>query len=125
MEPQPEMPDEVQLAQHDQDLDQQLASLVRHSRRFVWMTIALLGALVLALTGAVVWLVIANQNSVIRDHRQIMSNQRSADQRWCATLRLLTGVPVSPPAKHVSDSSREQYQLYEDFLVLREEFGCK
>jgi len=58
----------------------------------------------------------------------IWSNQRqvtSASQQWCTTLNLLTRTPVPKPADPKSNPSRETaYELYADFLSLRQQFGC-
>jgi len=50
--------------------------------------------------------------------------QRS-DQDWCATLDLLTKVPVPKPTAPKQNPSRVgQYQLYLDFLSLKHRKGC-
>jgi hypothetical protein len=48
-----------------------------------------------------------------------------SQQQWCSTLDLLTSVPENPPADPSANPSRVgQYQLYEDFVKIREGFGC-
>lgn len=124
---QPEVPHEqteAELHTRDTDLDAQLSDLVRNSRRYLWMTIAFLGVMVLALTGAVVWLVIVNNNNVARNEQEIVHNQQLSDHRWCSTMDLLTAKAV-PPADPKTDPSRAAtYELYVDFVRLKDEFGC-
>jgi len=48
-----------------------------------------------------------------------------SQRQWCETLTLITSVPVPAPADPAANPSREgQYRLYEDFLHVRQEFGC-
>lgn len=55
----------------------------------------------------------------------IWVNQRSQHQ-WCTTLTLITQRPVRKPAHPAQNESREQsWLLYQDFLRLKSEFGCK
>lgn len=50
----------------------------------------------------------------------------SANRRWCATLMLLTAQPVGKPADPKANPSRVgQYELYADFVRLKQEFGCR
>lgn len=119
-------PTQPQLVARDTDLDAQLTSLVHHSRRYIYLVLALMGVLVLLLTGTVVWLVVDTNGAASRNAAQIAQNQQASDRRWCATLRLLTSNPVSPPANAAANPSREaSYLLYVDFLQLRSDFGCK
>lgn len=57
----------------------------------------------------------------------VWSQQHShdADLRWCQVLVLLTGAREQPPADPAKNPSRvAQYKLYEDFVTLKDEFGC-
>ena len=106
-------------------LDRQLANMVHHSRRYIYAILALEGLLVLVLTGVVAWLVILNNGSVTANARQIQHNQQASDRRWCGTMNLLTANPVTRPADPAANPSREaSYQLYIDFLTLKQDFGC-
>lgn len=45
---------------------------------------------------------------------------------WCDTLNLLTSKPIAKPTAPGANPSREgQYQLYQNFVKLRTDFGCK
>ncbi len=56
---------------------------------------------------------------------RIAANQRASDLRWCAVIRLITASPVPKPPRPAANPSREgQYELYEDFLTLKRQFGC-
>lgn len=47
------------------------------------------------------------------------------NSQWCDTLRLLTSHPVPKPANPSANPSRvADYQLYQDFLILKHRFGC-
>ena len=47
------------------------------------------------------------------------------NQRWCATLQLLTAHPVPKPDDPAANPSRENaYVFYVNLLQLRNEFGC-
>ena len=49
----------------------------------------------------------------------------ASNRHWCDTLTLLTSRPVAKPANPAANPSRAgQYALYEDFVRLRDEFGC-
>lgn len=49
----------------------------------------------------------------------------ASNQKWCATLDLLTARPVPRPADPAANPSREQtYVLYADFTDLRHHLGC-
>lgn len=58
----------------------------------------------------------------------IWSNQHqvtTASRQWCTTLNLLTRTPVPKPADPKANPSREiSYELYADFMNLRQQFGC-
>ncbi len=48
-----------------------------------------------------------------------------SQRQWCSALELLTSLPVSPPANPAANPSRVgQYRLYEDFVAVRQQFGC-
>jgi hypothetical protein len=110
----------------DDDLDRQLARTVRHSRRYVWAVIAVLALMVVGLAVTVIVLVIVVNGNTTRNAQQINASRQVQDRRWCATLNLLTATPVTPPPNPAASPSREaSYQLYADFLALRQQFGCK
>lgn len=47
------------------------------------------------------------------------------DRQWCETLDLLTSQPVPKPSDPAANPSRlGQWRLYEDFLHVRDQFGC-
>ena len=110
----------------DEDkLDDQLAALVSHSRRYLWTVIAILSVMVVGLVGAVIYLIASNQNATEQVAAQVAAAQAASDHRWCATMQLLTATPVTPPANPAANPSREaSYQLYLDFLTLKNQFHC-
>lgn len=60
--------------------------------------------------------------SIATAQRDIGASQR----RWCDTLQLLTATPISAPANPKANPSREnEYRFYQDFLRLRNGFGCR
>lgn len=122
-EPPPETAEiEIPVGDH---LDDQLAGLVVRSRQYLQVWNAGLTLLVVCLVGAVVYLLVAQQNATQQNADQIAANQASSDHRWCAAFDLLTSVPVTPPPNPASNPSREgQYKLYADFVTLREQFRC-
>ena len=111
--------------ERDEELDAQLNRQVHRSRRLVWAFVAGLAALVLALTGAVTYLIVVNSNEAANNKAQIIAAQEASDHRWCTVLQLITSVPQSPPANPAANPSREaNYQFYRDFLSLRRQFDC-
>lgn len=49
-----------------------------------------------------------------------------SQHQWCDALQVLTSAPVAAPGNPAKNVSREgQYRLYEDFLHVREQFGCR
>ena len=49
----------------------------------------------------------------------------TSNHRWCAALELLTVNRVPKPSNPKANPSRETaYQGYQDFLLLRHQFGC-
>lgn len=49
-----------------------------------------------------------------------------SQQQWCDTLTLLTSHPVPYPPDAAKNPSRlADYELYEDFVKIRVEFGCR
>jgi cytochrome oxidase assembly protein ShyY1 len=49
-----------------------------------------------------------------------------SDRQWCDTITLLTSQPVVPPSDPASNPSRVvTYHLYEDFVTLRHQLGCR
>lgn len=72
--------------------------------------------------GANFWL---TNYEVQRNNQQLAAVRERTEHRWCATLDLLTSVPVKPPADPASNPSREgEYKLYLDFVQLKHDFGC-
>lgn len=48
------------------------------------------------------------------------------NSHWCDTLNLLTSVKVPQPPNPGANPSREQaYLLFDDFVRLHSQFGCK
>jgi hypothetical protein len=110
----------------DDGLDERLSEVQRRSWRYVRVLIAGLALAVLALTGAVVYLLVAAADSTAQNGQQITANQHASDQRWCGAIDLLTAAPVTRPADAAANPSREAtYQLYLDFVTLQREFGCQ
>jgi hypothetical protein len=49
----------------------------------------------------------------------------SSDHDWCAAIDLLTARPIPYPADPAKNPSRvATYDLYEDFVTLRHQYGC-
>lgn len=71
---------------------------------------------------AVVALVIGGVSfAVLSNQHQVASSQ----QQWCDTLDLLTRTPVPKPADPKANPSREAtYELYRDFVKLKDKFNC-
>jgi hypothetical protein len=106
-------------------LDRQLAEMVSRSRRYLWLVIATLSLLVLGLTGAVVYLIVNNQNAAQQNAEAIAAAQVASDHRWCATFDLLTRTRVdAPPHPGDNPSRAANYQLYTDFVTLKNQFHC-
>lgn len=75
--------------------------------------------------------------ALLGEYAMITANYRHADQvqrtliaqsktDWCSTLDLLTKTPVPKPVNPAANPSRvEAYLLYEDFLQIKVNFGCK
>ena len=54
---------------------------------------------------------------------QVISRSQS---QWCSTLDLLTKDKVPYPADPKANPSRvEAYVLYEDFIHIKDQFGCR
>jgi hypothetical protein len=88
-----------------------IAILNSHAARLA-LTIAAVFMLLLLSVGGCFWL--------------IRIEVGTAQSQWCDTLTLLTAHPVSYPADPEKNPSRLQsYYLYQDFLHLRDRFGCK
>jgi hypothetical protein len=122
MEPAPEQPPPAP----GDGLDASLSEVLQRSWRYVRVLLAGLALAVLALTGAVVYLLGAVADSTAQNGQQITSNQHASDQRWCGAIDLLTATPVPKPADAAANPSREAtYQLYLDFVTLQREFGCQ
>jgi hypothetical protein len=94
------------------------------------------GLVIVGLVAAVIYLLVAQANA---NHSSQVATQQAAiaakkvaaeavatdDHRWCATMALLTGTPIQPPADPAANPSRVQdYKLYENFLTLKREFKC-
>lgn len=48
-----------------------------------------------------------------------------SQHQWCDTLNLLTVHPVAKPSDPAANPSRmESYEIYLDFVSLRDRFGC-
>jgi hypothetical protein len=106
-------------------LDQQLDKMVNRSRRSLSLLLASMAIVMLALVGAVAYLLVSQANASAQNTRQIIANQQASDHRWCATMSLLTSVPVAKPSDPKTTPAREaQYELYTDFVVLKRSFGC-
>lgn len=110
----------------DDGLNRKLAALVRHSRRYIWILLAGMAVGLVALTAAVVYLLTVTSSGTSQNTQQILAIQQMADHRWCATLRLLTSVPVQAPADPKANPSRQaSYLLYQDFVELQKQFHCE
>jgi hypothetical protein len=106
-------------------LDQQLNKMVDRSRRSLSLVLASMAIVMLALVGAVAYLIVSQANASAQNARQIIANQQASDHRWCATMSLLTSQPVDKPTDPKTTPAREaQYELYTDFVVLKRSFGC-
>jgi hypothetical protein len=80
-----------------------------------WKMAVLVGLFVLIFGGAAFGALLITEHQV-----------NIANQRWCATLELLTATPARQPSDPAANPSRvAAYKLYEDFLVLSKSFGCK
>lgn len=67
-------------------------------------------------------LVTAVALSIAMSTWQINRSQRE----WCDALNVLTSQPVPAPANPAQNPSREAaYRLYEDFVQVKQEFGCR
>lgn len=57
----------------------------------------------------------------------MITNQIAHDNaQWCDTLNLITAKPVPRPSDPSANPSRQgQYLLYQDFLILKDRFGCQ
>lgn len=112
-------------SEHEIDMDTQYDSALRRMRRPIWVIVAILGVLVVMLTGAVIWLIVQNSADTSRVAQEVVAAQEASDHRWCATMDLLTIVPVAAPKNAAANPSRESsYQLYVDFTALKKSFGC-
>lgn len=109
----------------DEKLDDQLSGVLGRSLLFIRVIVVVLAALVIGLVAAVIWLVVVTDGDSARNAQQIDANQQAADQRWCATMNLLTAKAVTPPPDAASNPSREAtYELYADFVRLKNSFHC-
>lgn len=93
-------------------------------RAFWWMQ-GIQGLVTVTLLAAVAYLLITaaqtSHNTEVTVQQYIAAN----DQRWCATMDLLTATPQKPPANPAANPSRAAgYQLYLDFMDLRRQFHC-
>jgi hypothetical protein len=88
-----------------------IAILNSHAARLALLVALVFLLLIVGITGCF-WMV----------HLQISRSQA----QWCDTLSLLTSHPVPYPPDAAKNPSRlADYQLYEDFVKVREEFGCR
>jgi len=109
----------------DQELRERLHKVSRQGMQTFWLIIVLQGVVIMALLGAVGYLLVANANSNRNTERQISQAIASDDQKWCSTMNLLTLTPVLKPANAKVNPSREaSYELYVDFETLKKEFNC-
>ena len=117
--------DDVGRRANDDLLDHQLSGVVQRSLLFIRVIVVVLAVLVIGLVGTVVWLVVVTDGDTARNAQQIEVNQAAADKRWCATMDLLTAKAVTPPPDAAANPSREAtYELYADFVKLKNSFHC-
>lgn len=110
---------------NESEFNLQLSDQSEKYRRSIATILAVMGMCMLFLIGAVIWLSVVVAGNTARNEMQIAANQAASDHRWCATMNLLTLHPVSKPADPASNPSREaSYQLFIDFLTLKDGFGC-
>lgn len=94
-------------------------------RRAVQAVLLSMSICLVLLLGTVVWLAFVVEGNTARNQAQIATNQAASDQRWCATMNLLTGDPVAKPSDPKANPSRQaSYLLYVDFIQLKSEFHC-
>jgi hypothetical protein len=110
----------------EEDLNGQIHKVDSRYRSAITVILAVMGACILVLIAAVIWLSVVVLGNTAQNARQIAVNQAASDHRWCATIDLLTETPVPKPADPAANPSREaNYQLYLNFLVLKDQFGCR
>jgi hypothetical protein len=96
----------------------------RRTRKLIWglvISIALDIALTVVLGFTAFQAHDATHNTQVTVDQALTAN----NARWCSTMKLLTATPVPYPANAAANPSRvATYQLYEDFVALKKEFGC-
>lgn len=108
-----------------EDIDHQYSNSILRIKRLIWSIMVIQSVVLLCLLGAVIFLLVQNGDNNAHVTQQVEQNQSLSDHRWCATMDLLTQVPVQKPADPTANPSREaSYQLYVDFVALKASFGC-
>jgi hypothetical protein len=119
--PPPARPDPLE----DQKIKAMLAHSARRGMQTFWILIGIETLVVIALLGAVVYLLVAQAHATQNTDSIVAQAVQKDDKRWCATVDLFTLTPVAYPADPAANPSRvASYKLYMDFVSLKKEFSC-